>query len=119
VGTITVLLSGRLKVDGYGRSHPANGDGTLLLSLEDGGTAGDVVRSLDVPTAEVALTMINGDLCPLETAVQPGDRVILIPADVAALWRSLGRHNLGADSVFDFSEEQGRPNSVTMGGQSE
>ena len=30
------------------------------------------------------------------------DRVILIPSDVALLWRHLGRMNLGAESVFDF-----------------
>ncbi len=32
MGTITVMLSGRLKVDGYGRGHSTNGDGTLLAS---------------------------------------------------------------------------------------
>lgn len=27
---------------------------------------------------------------------------IIIPPDVAAFWRYLGRMNLGAESVFDF-----------------
>jgi hypothetical protein len=47
--TVNVLLSGRLKLDGYGQ-----------------------------------------------------DRVILMPPDVAALWRFLGVQNMGMESVCDF-----------------
>jgi hypothetical protein len=34
--------------------------------------------------------------------VKADDRVILIPSDVAILWRALGRMNMGMESVFDF-----------------
>ena len=43
---IDVLLSGRLKLDGYGRGLPRNGDGTMHLSLVEGGTVRDVVERL-------------------------------------------------------------------------
>jgi len=46
--------------------------------------------------------MLNGRKCHKRLAVTSGDRVILIPPDVAALWRFLGNQNLGAESVFDF-----------------
>jgi len=34
--------------------------------------------------------------------LRPGDRVILMPPDVAALWRFLGVQNMGMESVCDF-----------------
>jgi hypothetical protein len=48
------------------------------------------------------MTMRNGRKCGTGDPVQSGDRVILIPPDVACLWRFLGSMNLGAESVFDF-----------------
>lgn len=102
VMTVNVLLSGRLKLDGYGQHHPANGDGTLRLGLGDGSTVSEVIRDMAVPSSQVAMTMINGRKCRIEEKLKSGDRVILIPPDVAALWRFLGNHNLGAESVFDF-----------------
>lgn len=100
--TVNVLLSGRLQLDGYGQGHPRGGDGTFQLDLGEGSTVQDVIRSLGVPHAEVALTMRNARQCPVEASLKVGDRVILIPPDVAALWRFLGSQNLGAESVFDF-----------------
>jgi hypothetical protein len=91
-----------LKLAGYGQGHPANGDGTYQLSLGKGSTVRDVIRSLGVPLEQVTLTMVNARQCQTGTKVQPGDRVILVPPDVACLWRFLGLQNLGADSVCDF-----------------
>jgi hypothetical protein len=99
---IAVLLSGRLKLDGYGRGKLANKDGTFALNLEDGSTVREVIHDMGVPAEEVVMTMINGRKCEVSTSVKPNDRVILIPLDVAALWRALGRMNLGMESVFDF-----------------
>lgn len=99
---IAVLLSGRLKLDGYGRGKPANNDGTVALNLEDGSTVREVIRDMGVPAEQVALTMINGRKCDVSAAVRPNDRVILIPVDVAALWRALGRLNMGMETVCDF-----------------
>jgi hypothetical protein len=48
------------------------------------------------------MTMLNGRKCQQASPVRSGDRVILIPSDVAMLWRFLGLQNLGAESVFDF-----------------
>ena len=45
--------------------------------------------------------MLNGRQCPLETALKPGDKVILIPQDVAILWRALHTQNLGMGIGFD------------------
>ncbi|NIV39774.1 MAG: hypothetical protein GWN58_63315 [Anaerolineae bacterium] len=100
--SVNVLLSGRLKLDGYGQGHPLSSDGTFQLSLRQGSTVQDVVRGMGVPLEQVAMTMVNGRKCQQGSGVRSGDRVILIPPDVAALWRFLGNQNLGAESVFDF-----------------
>jgi hypothetical protein len=100
--TVHVLLSGRPKLDGYGQGSPMSDDGTFPLSLRQGSTVRDVIRGMGVPTDRVTMTMINGRKCQMESGVKSGDRVILIPSDVAALWRFLGSQNLGAESVFDF-----------------
>jgi hypothetical protein len=100
--TINVLLSGRLKLDGFGQGHPLGNDGTFRLSLGRGSTVGDVIRRMGVPKDRVTMTMLNGRKCKVGSGVKTGDRVILIPSDVAALWGFLGNQNLGAESVFDF-----------------
>jgi hypothetical protein len=100
--TVNVLLSGRLKLDGYGEGHPQGSDGTFQLSLGQGSTVRDVVRGMGVPPHRVTMTMVNGRRCQDRLSIRSGDRVILIPSDVAALWRFLGNQNLGAESVFDF-----------------
>ena len=100
--TVNVLLSGRLRLDGYGQGRPLGRDGTIELSLGKGGTVGDVIRSIGVPPHLVTMTMLNGRKCQQGLSLKSGDRVILIPSDVAALWRFLGNQNLGAESVFDF-----------------
>lgn len=101
--TVNVLLSGRLKLDGYGQGHTFSDDGTIQLSLGHGSTVREVIRRMGVPFEKVALTMVNARQCSAEEGINSGDRVILIPQDVAALWRFFGRQNLGAESVFDFS----------------
>lgn len=101
--TVNVLLSGRLRLDGYGQGHALNDDGTIQLSLGQGSTVREVIRRIGVPFEKVALTMVNARRCSAEEGVNSGDRVILIPQDVAALWRAFGRQNFGAESVFDFS----------------
>ena len=99
---VNVLLSGRLKLDGFGRGKPASDDGTYQLALEDDSTVAEAIRGLGVPANRVALTMVNARQCRADARLKAGDRVILIPPDVAALWRFLGTQNLGMESVFDF-----------------
>ena len=101
--TVTVLLSGRLKLDGYGQGHPQSDDGTLRLSLGAGSTVQDLIEGMGVPLDKVSMAMVNARRRQLRAGLKSGDRVILIPADVAALWRFFGQQNLGAESVFDFS----------------
>jgi hypothetical protein len=72
------------------------------LSLGRDSTVRDVIQGMGVPTDRVTMMMLNGRKCPVTAALRSGDRVILIPSDVAALWRFLGNQNLGAESVFDF-----------------
>ena len=100
--TVNVLLSGRLKLDGYGRGYPLGSDGTFQLSLGQGSTVQDVICGMGVPPDRVTMTMVNGRKCQGGLSVSSGDRVILIPPDVAAMWRFFGNQNLGAESVFDF-----------------
>jgi len=99
---VNVLLSGRLKIDGYGKGKPKNGDGTYRLALPEGSTVQEVIRGMNVPQDKVTLTMLNARKCEVKAPVKAEDRVILIPLDVAMLWRHLGMMNLGAESVFDF-----------------
>ncbi len=99
---VNVLLSGRLRLDGYGKGKPENHDRTYRLALPEGGTVKDVIRGFDIPIEKVTLTMVNARRCDAKTRLKPEDRVILIPSDVALLWRHLGFMNLGAESVFDF-----------------
>jgi hypothetical protein len=99
--TVNVLLSGRLKIDGYGQGHPMNDDSTFRLALREGGTVRDVIGGMSVPSEKVTLTMLNGRQCQEETVLRPGDRVILIPQDVAILWRALHTQNLGMGIGYD------------------
>jgi hypothetical protein len=100
--TVNVLLSGRLKLDGYGQGQAMSDDGTFRLDLGRNSTVQDVIQGMGVPIDRVTMTMLNGRKCRQGADVKSGDRVILIPSDVAMLWRFLGKQNLGAESVFDF-----------------
>ncbi len=99
---VNVLLSGRLRLDGYGRGRPENRDRTYRLTLPEGSTVNDAIRDMSIPLDKVTMTMLNARKCNLTAPLKPEDRVILIPSDVALLWRHLGLMNLGAESVFDF-----------------
>ncbi len=99
---INVLLSGRLKLDGYGQGKSENDDGSFRLALPEGSTVQQVIQGMGVPADKVTMTMLNGRKCEVGARVKSGDRVILIPQDVAALWRALGTMNMGMESVFDF-----------------
>lgn len=99
---VNVLLSGRLRLDGYGKGEPENRDHTYRLALPDGSTVREVIRCMGVPASQVTMTMVNGHKCDVRACVKPEDRVVLIPNDVALLWRHLGKANAGAASVFDF-----------------
>ncbi len=93
--SVNVLLSGRLKLDGFGRGRRINTDGTFPLTLRDGSTVREAIHGMTVPADQVVMTMVNGRQCPVDTLLNFGDRVVLIPADVAALWRALHRQGLG------------------------
>ena len=57
--TVNVLLSGRLKLDGYGQGHPQSSDGTLCLSLGAGSTVQDLIKGVGVPLDKVSIAMVN------------------------------------------------------------
>jgi hypothetical protein len=99
---VNVLLSGRLRLDGYGYGMPENGDGTYRLALPPGSTVNEVIHGMGIPVGEVVMTMVNARQGDAATPVESEDRIVLIPSDVALLWRHLGAMNLGAESVFDF-----------------
>jgi len=93
--SINVLLSGRLRLDGFGKGRPVSNDGTYPLTLGDGSTVRDAIDGMSVPRGRVVMTMVNGRQCAVDTPLGGGDRVILIPADVSAMWRTLGQQALG------------------------
>jgi hypothetical protein len=100
--TINVLLSGRLKLDGYGHGKSENIDGTYSLALPEKSKVQQAIRGMGVPSHKVTMTMLNGRNCEKATKLKTGDRVILIPSDVAALWRYLGAMNMNKETVFDY-----------------
>jgi hypothetical protein len=100
--TVSVSLSGKLVLDGYGQSHPTNGDGTHQLALGEGNTVQDVIQGMGIPFDQVAMIKINGRQGQVEEEVKAGDRVALIAPDVAAFWRYVGLQNLGMNGVVDF-----------------
>jgi hypothetical protein len=99
---VNVLLSGKLRLDGYGRGKPENSDGTFRVTLAEGSTVEDVIRGMSVPPTRVAMTMLNARQCDVAARVKQDDRVILAPSDVAFLWRAVGAMNMGMESVCDF-----------------
>ena len=101
--TVNVLLSGRLQLDGFGRGRSVARDGTYPVVLGEGSTVREAIEAMRVPNRRVQLAMVNGRQCRRDTRLTSGDRVILIPGDVAALWRALGRQNLGMGIGFDRS----------------
>jgi hypothetical protein len=99
---VNVLLSGKLRLDGYGRGKPKNSDGTYRLTLQEGSTVQDVIQGMGVPHARVTMTILNAHKCESKALVQPDDRIILVPSDVAALWHHLELMSLGEEIVCDF-----------------
>jgi hypothetical protein len=100
--TVNVLLSGRLKLDGYGRGKLENGDGSFSLVLPEKSMVQQAIQGMGIPSRKVTMTMLNGRNCERGTRLRSGDRVILIPSDVAALWRYLGAMNMNKETVFDY-----------------
>lgn len=84
--SISVLLSGRLYLKGYGNGKKAIAPAWFALEVEEGQTVEGVIQAMEVPPEEVALAMVNGKKCGREMEVRDGDRVALLPSDVAALW---------------------------------
>jgi hypothetical protein len=99
--TVNVLLSGRLKLDGYGQGCSTGHDGTHRLTLQEGSTLREVIHGMGVPPEKVTMTMVNGCQRPVGSDLTSGDRVVLIPADVAILWRAFHLQNLGMGVGFD------------------
>lgn len=99
---VNILLSGRLRIDGYGKGRLENQDHTYRLALQEGCTVKEAIQGMGVPLFSVAMTMVNGRNSDTTARLKAEDRVVLIPSDVALFWRHLGLMNLGAESVFDF-----------------
>lgn len=91
-----------MKLDGYGQGKAENGDGTFSLTLPEKSTVQQAIRGMGVPISQVAMTMLNGRNCERGKSLKTGDRFILIPSDVAALWRYLGAMNMNSETVMDF-----------------
>ena len=61
-----------------------------------------VIHELGIPSSKVAITMLNGRNCERGTRLKTGDQVVLIPSDVAALWRYVGAMNMNRETVIDY-----------------
>jgi len=100
--TVNVLLSGRLYIKGYGQDKKNGSPGWFELELQGGETVQEIIETMGVPSEEVSMTMVNGKECGRGASVRDGDRVILIPPDVAALWRYLSAMSMHFGTVFDL-----------------
>lgn len=100
--TVNVLLSGRLYTKGYGQGKKNGLPGWFELELQGGETVQEIIETMGVPSEEVSMTMVNGKECGRGVSVRDGDRVILIPPDVAALWRYLSAMSMHFGAVFDL-----------------
>ena len=98
---VDVLLSGMLRMQNYGQGLTRRDDGTYRVWMRQESTVVDVIKRLGVPARRVVMTMVNGRQCQPTDTLKRGDRVVLIPEDVAALWRALGRQNLGMGIGYD------------------
>ena len=98
--SVQVLLSGRLYVQGYGQGKRNGAPDWFELDLNGKRTVEEVIEVMDVPPDEVSMTMINGKECGRGTRVKDGDRIILIPPDVAAIWRYLSVMGMQWGAVF-------------------
>lgn len=83
--SVSVLLSGRLYLRGYGQGRRNGLPGWFELDIDGEETVEGIIEAMGVPSDEVTMTMLNGKKCEREASVKDGDRVILIPSDVAAL----------------------------------
>lgn len=92
--TIHVHLLGRLILERYGQGRQAAIDGTFPLALKDGSTVRQAMEVLRVPASRVVLTMVNTRYCAVDTLLSSGDRVVLVPQDLAALWPARLREDL-------------------------
>jgi hypothetical protein len=95
MGTINVLLAGGLKVNGVGQGRSTAKDGTFRLALEEGSTVCKAVEGMGLPAARVALAVLNGQPCTVDSPLNSGDRLLLASEEVAAMWRFVCRQDLG------------------------
>jgi hypothetical protein len=72
--SINVLLSGRLKLDGYGRGKPENGDGTFPLTLRENSTVREFTQGMGVSLDRVTMTMINDRRYQVEASLKSGHK---------------------------------------------
>ena len=98
---VDVLLSGMLRMQNYGQGQTLREDGTYRVYVRRESTVTDIIRRLGIPARQVVMTMRNGRQCQTTARLKQGDRVVLIPEDVAALWRALGRQNLDMGIGYD------------------
>jgi hypothetical protein len=99
---VNVLLSGQLKLGGYGKDKPQNRDRTYRLALPEGSTVREVIQGMGIPYSEVLMTMLNGRKCDLMAHVRADDRVALIPPDMVFFWGQFDWLNLAADGAFSY-----------------
>jgi hypothetical protein len=91
---VNVILWETLAQANYGSGCPKGDDGALQVALDPGARVQDVIERLGVPSGQVALIRINGHKGRLEANVRAGDRIDLIPQEVASSWRHRARLNL-------------------------
>ena len=73
------LVAERPTADGKG-TRPVTSDdyAALWLELEDGATAAAVVQTLNIPSTEPRLTLINGKHAKDDTELYDGDTLVLL-----------------------------------------
>ncbi len=84
---VSILLTGRLRTDGFCEEYERDHEGRIPLEISQGARVEDVIRSLGIPPCLVTGTTLNGKRCGPGSSLQAGDRVMLMPPEIAPLWR--------------------------------
>ena len=99
MATISVYVSSRLSLQRFGWGRPIACDGNQSLTVKEGSTLREAIDRVGIPADQLAIPTINGHRpCSLDTRLTSGDRLILIPSNLAVLRRILSRQGQGISS---------------------
>ena len=99
---VSVLLTGKLRTDGICAECERDHEGRIPLEIRQGACVEDIIHILRIPPCLVAGVTLNGSRCSLSSPLNPGDRVMLMPPEIAPLWRYTQPVETWTDTVLSL-----------------